>query len=184
NPIIRNAGAIALTASTTLTLAQLLSLETWPSFSAAGLTLTLADTAANLLTLTPAQQKPTLTVFQMTASATVTASAAVTLSALPHFSIASGATLTVADSVANLLAQAAALSAFHTAIPAVTESLTANTTVTSSQAAGLAALAGFSPGTGHALTIADTVQNLATLSTVQAAIAQSTTLIGNDTASV
>src|SRR6185312_5290200 len=92
NPIIRNAGAIALTASTTLTLAQLLSLETWPSFSAAGLTLTLADTAANLLALTPAQQKPTLTVFQMTASATVTASAAVTLSALPHFSIASGAT--------------------------------------------------------------------------------------------
>ena len=57
NPIIRDASSVALTANATLTLAQLLTLESLAHFSAAGLTLTLADSAANLLALDAGRSK-------------------------------------------------------------------------------------------------------------------------------
>ncbi len=109
NPIIRNANSVALTANATLTLAQLLSLETLSNLSAAGLTLTLADSAANLLALTPAETKAALTVFQVSVSSIVTAQQAVTLEGMSHFSLVNGATLTVSDTLANLAANASAL---------------------------------------------------------------------------
>src|SRR6185312_14483513 len=58
NPIIHNAHTISVNANSTLSLAQLLLLESWPVFTAAGTTITLADTASNLLAVTPAQTKP------------------------------------------------------------------------------------------------------------------------------
>ncbi|HEY1930459.1 MAG TPA: hypothetical protein VGG99_00460, partial [Acetobacteraceae bacterium] len=208
NSIIRNAGSIALSANATLTLSQLLILETWPSFTAAGLTLTLADSAANLLALTTPEQKPSLTVFQVSISSTVTAANALTLGAMSHFSVV-GATLTigdtianlttnasalaammalsgvvevVADTVSNLLGQTSALTALEVTMPHLTVSLAGNDMATVAQLALLAALPGFRAGTGNTLTAADNVQNLLTLTAPQKALIQATALSGNGTA--
>ena len=101
---------LAITAATaTLTLANLVALEGLSSFTTTGLTLTLSDTAANLLAFVPSEAKPALTIFQVGISSTVTAAQALTLEAMQHFNIAGSATLTVADTMANLAADAAAL---------------------------------------------------------------------------
>ena len=211
NTIIRNASSIALSANATVSLNQLLTLESWPSFTAAGLTITLADSAANLLALTTAEQKPTLTVFQVSVNSTVNTTQAIALAALSHFSVVGGATLTVADSITDLINSSAALSGLlalpyvvvnvsdtvtdllgqtsqlttiRSTMPVVAVSLSDSETINVSQAAALAALAGFSLGTGHTLSIADTVLNLVTLTTAQAALAQAITLKSNDTANL
>ncbi len=180
NPIIHDASSIALTASATLTLAQLVTLETWPSFTAAGLTLTLADSAANLLAFTSAEAKPVLTVFQVSISSTVTAAQATTLEGMSHFGVSSGATLTISDTMADLLAQAATIQLLQH--PNVIVRLSAGNTATVSQADTLATLPNFGVAAGQTLTIADTVAHLVTLTTGQAAIATAITLSGNDTA--
>ena len=211
NSIIRNAGSIALSANAMLSLSQLLTLETWASFTAAGLTLTLANSAANLLALTTPEQKPALTVFQVSISSTVTAASAITLGAMSHFSVVSGATLTIADTianlaasagaltsvmalsgvaeivtdtVANLLAQTGAMTTLEAQLPHLSVSLAGNDTASVTQLASLAALPGFRAGTGHTLTIADTVSNLLALTTAQKALIQATALSGNGSANV
>ena len=207
NTIIRNASSIALTANATLTLAQLLTLEAFPSFTAAGLTLTLGDSAANLLAFTPSEAKAALTVFQVGVNSTVTAAQAITLEGMSHFGLAAGVTLTISDSLANLSADTASLNGVlllpGTAVnvtdtvtnllaqatsfqwssyPNASATLSSSATVTASQAATLASLPNFTVASGQSLTIADTVSDLVTLSSGQAAIASAITLAGNDTA--
>ncbi len=205
-PIIRNANSIALTANATLTLAQLLTLESWPSFTAPALTLTLADSAANLLAFTPAEAKGSLTVFQVNANSTVTAAQAVTLAALSNFGLVSGVTLTIADNVGNIVAATPSLHNLLTSsgvtvnfsdtmadllaqaslnwslYPNATIALSVSSTATVSQAAILATLPNFSVAAGQSLTIADTVNHLVTLTGGQTALATTISLSGNDTA--
>ncbi len=209
NPIIRNANSVALTANATLTLAQLLMLESLSNFSAAGLTLTLSDSATNLLAFTPAEAKPALKVFQVGINSTVTAAQAITLGGMAHFAVVSGVTLTISDTLGNLSTDAAAL---HTLLassgvavnaadtlanlltlgptfqwsgyPRVSVTLSTSGTITVSQVPILTALPSFTVKSGQSLIIADTVVHLLTLAPSQAAIATEITLSGNDTASV
>ncbi len=207
NPVIRNATSVVLTANATLTLTQLLTLESFASFSTTGLTLTLSDSATNLLAFTMSEAKPALTVFQIGVNSTVSVAQALTLEAMAHFGIANGATLTVSDSIANLSASLTALYAVFVlpgatvnatdtlsnllalgthfpwfAYPNVSVTLSDSGTVTANQAATLAALPNFAVGAGQHLTIADTVNHLAALSASQIAIASAFALSGNDTA--
>ena len=138
---------------TASTLSQLTSLGI--KFAENGHALTCQDTAANLAALTaPALALAGAEVLGMTA--TVNAATAALLAALPNFSAAQGASLTVQDSVSNLIALGQAAPA-----AATLELLPAGTTVTISagQAVALAALPHFSTA-GAQITIADTVANL------------------------
>ena len=211
NPVIHGAGAISLTGNSTVTLAQLLLLESWPSFITGSTTITLADSAANLLALTAAQTRSALHIYNVAISSTVSATNAWTLLALPGFSIASGATLTIADSVANvhglvasygtlattqgvllavsdsvsnLVGSAAILASLAGSFSSMTVTLAASGTLTASQLAILQGVAHFSPGSGHTLTLADTVQNLLALSSGQLALVQACALASSAAATV
>ncbi|HTW68388.1 MAG TPA: hypothetical protein VME47_00755, partial [Acetobacteraceae bacterium] len=207
NPIISHASAIALTANATLSLANLLILERFPSFTAVGVTLTLADTAANLLAFTAAEAKPALTVFTLNASGSVGVTQAITLAGLSHFSVQAGATLTVSgaigtiagsaaslspllamsgvavnfsDTLSNLLAQASTFSWYK--YPGVSVTLSSGGQATAANLITLAGLPHFSVAAGVTLTVADTVQNLTALNTPEAALANAIYLSGNGTA--
>ena len=201
--VIVHAAAIALTANATLALAQLQTLESF-GFTAVGVTLTLADTVGNLLAFTAAEAKPALTVFHLSTSGTATVAQAITLSGLSHFAVNAGATLTVtgsigsitgsasslsvllamsgvavnfSDTLSNLLAKAATFAWYK--YPGVTVTLSAGGQTSAANLVALAALPHFSVGSGVVLTVADTVGNLVTLNTAQAAFATSITLNGN-----
>ena len=209
NPIIRNANSVVLTANATLTLAQLLMLESLSNFSAAGLTLTLSDSATNLLAFTPAEAKPALTVFEVGINSTVTAAQAVTLGGMSHFAVVNSITLTISDTLNDLATDATALhnvlalsgvavnasdtlsslltlgSTFQwSAYPHVSVTLSNSGTIMVSQASTLAALPHFAVKSGQSLIIADTVVHLVTLTPSQAAVATAITLSGNDSATV
>lgn len=208
NPIIQHAGSVTLTANATVSLSQLLVLEGLPSFTAPHMTITLADSAANLLALTAAEARPSLSVFQVSTNSTVTAAQALTLQAMSHFAIQSGVTLTIADTVAHLVADKTALATvlgmsgtavnfadnvgdllaqagtFWSQYPHATVTLSVSGTATVGQVAALMGLPGFSVASGVHLTIADTVTNLLTLSGAQTALASAISLSTNGSASV
>ena len=81
---------------------------------------------------------------------------------------ATSATLTIADTVQDLLMLTTAQKAL---VQATT--LAGNDSATAAQLAQLAALPAFSHGTGHTLTVADTVANLGALTAAQHALATS-----------
>jgi hypothetical protein len=115
----------------------------------------------------------------MTGTPTVTAQQIQTLAALPGFALANGATLTVSDSVSQLIAHAASLGAATAVAVADSE------TVTAANAASLAQIAAahaghFSLG-GHTLTVADTPAALLALPGPAQALATALTLSANAT---
>ncbi len=170
------ASAIVLGANAAATAAQVTAFAGLPGVSLGGHTITVADTAANLLALSGGALADTASA-ALTANTTVTAPQLAALAALPGFS-AGGHTLTVADTAADLLAlapQAVSL--------ASTTTLSANATVTAAQATALMAEPGFSPGAYH-LTIADSAANLLALPHATQLAATTLALSSSQTVSV
>ena len=124
-------------------------------FDEAGHGVTCVDTAANLAGLS--QSALSLASGEVvSATATISATTALALAALPHFSVAAGVTLTVQDSVTNLLAAGQSLpatTALVQLVPGSTVSLTA------AQAQMLAAIPHFSAADAT-ITVTDTLANL------------------------
>ena len=125
------------------------------AFSLVGHTLTVADTAANLLTL-PVAALALAGATQLSADAAVTALQAATLMSEPDFSLG-GHLLTVVDTATNLLALPPEILNIATATQ-----LSADATLSATQAEALVSGPGFTTG-GHALTISDTAANLLAL---------------------
>ena len=110
---------------------------------------------------------------QLSADAQVSVAQAQELAALPGFNLASNVTLTILDSVSNILAAVEAAD-----LPAAATSILANDTetVSAAEAATLATLTGFSLNGNH-LHLNDTAANLASLATsTPGAIALATTV--------
>ena len=213
-PLMRAARSVLLSTSASLTLANLIALEAEPAFSVLpGQTITLADSATNLLALTAAQQRPAIRAYTDTVSSTVSVAVAASLFALPQFSIAAGATLTisgtvatmsnpavapalasfaavarvvvnVADSLSNLVAAAGTIATLAHTVRGLTSTMTDVETVTATQLAALPALPNFGVAPGNALILSDTILNLLALAPAVAAIATLTTLSQSGVASV
>ncbi len=149
------ASAAVLSANATATAAQVNAFASLPGASLGGHTISVADTAANLLALSGAALADT-NAASLSAGATVSASQLASLAALPGFATL-GHSVTVADTAANLAALAPQALEYATAT-----TLSADATVTAAQASTLMAEPGFSPGAYH-LTIADTAANLLAL---------------------
>jgi hypothetical protein len=205
--LMHQAASTLMSNSATLSLANLLKLETLPAFSVLpGQSITLADSAANLLALTIAQNRPAIKAFQVTVSATVSEANAVTLFALPSFSVVSGATLTisgavaamttvgalvvlphmaatrgvvvnVSDTLGNLLPAAGTLTSLAQSVSSLGVTMIADATVSVAQINMLVPLFGrFFVLAGHALTLADNLQNLLTATPNAVSLAQLTVL--------
>lgn len=210
NPIVRSANTITLTSDSTLRVAQLLNFESFPHFNATGTSIVLADTAANLLSVTPAEAIPQVTGFAVSINSTVSAADAATLYTKPGFWISVGVTLTVADTLAdtnsfvavhaalagrtdvalrvadsttNLTGGMTALTSLINLYPGVTATLGADETVTASTLAGLLAVPHFSTTAGgHTLTVVDTMANLLVVPAAQAALVQAAHLSSSTSA--
>ena len=208
-PLAARASSTLLSTSANLTLAQLIALENETSFSVLpGQGITLADSAANLLALTTAQNRPSIKAFTVTVNSTTDIGGAANLLALAQFSVGSGTTLTVAGSVATMTAPSAASTlATYAAVPGfaisvadtlanleanagsigtlaqtVTGLQTAMTdfrTLSAAQLGVAAALPHFSVAPGAAIVLSDTVANLTSLSPAVAAVATVTNLSQN-----
>jgi hypothetical protein len=204
-PLAARAGSTLLSASASLTLAQLITLESETAFSVLpGKSITLADSAANLLSLSPAQNRPSIKAFKVTVDSTVDIGDASTLLALQRFSVASDATLTVAgsaavmtdpslagmlatyaamprtvvsvaDALANLLANASDIARLAQTVTGLTTAMTDVQTLTVAQLAAAATLPHFGVAQGAAVFLVDTVANLIGISPSLAALP---TLIG------
>jgi hypothetical protein len=213
-PLMRAAGSVLLSTSSSLTLANLITLEAEPAFSVLpGQSITLADSAANLLALTAAEQRPAIRAYTDTLDSTVSVAAAASLFALPQFSVGAGATLTisgtvaamtnpvvtpalasfaavarvvvnVADSLSNLIAAAGTISTLARTVPGLTSAMTDVETVTAARLTALPALPHFGVAPGNALILADTVANLLALAPSVAAIVTLTTLSQSGVANV
>ncbi len=171
------AGTVALTADATVTAAQAASLATEPGFSTAGHHITIADTAVNLVSLTPGVAA-LASAEVMTGSATVSVATAAALVAAPGFSIAAGATLTVSDTLGALLASPAPVAAVAGALV-----LNGNATASAAQLAGFAALPHASLA-GHVLNVVDSAAALLGLPLAAVSDAASTALSADATVSV
>ncbi len=105
----------------------------------------------------------------MTGTAAVTCQQAAALEALPGFALASGASLTVSDTIANILT--------HTSVLGLASAVTVtdSETVSAANAGLLAQVAAAHPGQfslgGHSLTVSDTAANLANLTPQTIALA-------------
>ena len=154
-PLQSLANAFSLSASQTLSVAQLAGLAAYGiKFTDGNYSLGVVDTAANLAGLT-GPQLALASSETMSQSATINAATAVTLASLPGFALGSGVFMTVQDSAANLLGLPPAVLAVAGSeiLPAGAVSLSA------AQAAGLYAIANFSTA-GATITVTDTVANL------------------------
>ncbi len=163
-----------LAADATVSAATFAALRALPAFALGGHALTIADTAANLLSISGSLALAGATA--LSTNAQVSAAQLTALTGLPGFSTA-GHTVAVADTASALLALSPAALAFATAT-----TLAADATVTAAQAATLAADPAFGTA-GHHLTIADSAANLAGLAPTTAALASAETLTGNATLS-
>jgi hypothetical protein len=154
-PVQLLASMLRLTEAQTVSAAQLTGLAALGiTFTTSGNAITVADGASALAGLAP-QALALATAEVLNQSATVSAATAAALTAFSGFSLAGGVTLTVQDSVANLLS----LPAF-TLADASTEKLAPGAaTLTAAQAAALAALPHFSAA-GTTITVSDTVAGL------------------------
>ena len=212
NPIVHAADTLTLTTDSTLRVAQLLTFESFPHFNAVGTAITLADTAANLLSLSPAETLPQVRGFAISFNSTVSAAEAETLYIKPGFWISvnttltvadsvaningfvashaamagmAGVALTVADSVANLTSGAATLTSLANAHPGLSVTLGGNETVAASQLTGLGGVPHFSASAGgHTLTVVDTMSNLLDMPAAQAALVQAAHLSSSASADV
>jgi len=121
-----------------------------------GATLVVVDSAAHLLSNGYAAGVAVATSVRLTSGVNgVTGAQADTLAAMPNFSLAMGAKLTVSDSAANLLADTAGVAkATKVVLTGTTNSVDA------AQATELAGLAAFTTGFGAKLTLLDSASDL------------------------
>ena len=140
------ASSLALSDAEVVDVATLLGLTRFGvKFDAAGHTLAVADSAAQLATLNTLETA--LTGAQvLNQDATIGAAVAAELAALPSFAVGNGVALMVQDSVTNLLALSSAVTAIATGEQLA---LGADVTVTAADAAALAALPHFSNDRRH-----------------------------------
>ena len=209
SPLMAKAVSTVLSVNATLTLANLLKLEALPFFSVLpGQTITLADTAANLLAMTAAANRAAITAFQVVSKATVTLAQALTLSARPSFAVINNATLTVvgnaaamtsapasvitlghisgvaisiSDTFANLSAAAAGLKTISQSVTRLAVSLTTNASATTAQLAQIQPLGSKFSLAGKTLTLADTAQNILSAAPALVAMTQATKILQSAT---
>ena len=189
--------------SNSITAAQAATLAGKPNFAlASGATLVVADTAANLLLAGNTAGVAKATTVQLTGTSnSITAAQANTLAGKPNFALASGATLVVADTAANLLlagnaagvakgttiqltgtsnsitaAQATTLAGqpnFALASGA-TLSITGTNTISAAQATLLASVSGWTLATSANIAVSDSSSNVSNnLDSIQALAAAS-----------
>jgi len=205
--LMQRASSVVLSTGASLTLANLLRLEALPSFSVMpGKSITLADTASNLLALTPAQNRPAIKAFQVVGTSNVELAAALTLKALPNFSIASGSNLvvtgtaadmtsvgnatavsslaavngvviSVSDTVAHILPAVSALTGLVARAASSSIVVNESATIDAAGAAGLLPLFGrLFVAAGRTLTLADTAEHLLATARNAASLVQATAL--------
>ncbi len=214
SPALARASSVVMSSNASVTLANLVTLEAMTSFSVyPGATITLADSAANLLGITQAQKRAALRVYQLAVDATVSVETADQLRALPQFSIAAGTTLTVsgtaaqilaspslallpglaaisgvavqvADTLSNLLAQRTTLTALVATVPGLATRMTDSPVLTVSDAVQVPNLPGFAAASGQVLTITDTVANLLFMGAPIRAVVNATHLAQSTTVTV
>jgi hypothetical protein len=154
---LAKATGVSLAGANTVTAAQASSLAGLPGFVlGTGATLVVSDSAPGLLASGNAAGFAKATSILLTGSNTVTAAQATALAGLPRFTLASGASLLVSDTAANLLASANAAGIAK----ATSVTLSAANTVTAAQAALLATLPGIVRAAGATLVVADSATNL------------------------
>ncbi|MEI7712197.1 MAG: hypothetical protein WCI94_12225, partial [Rhodospirillales bacterium] len=205
-PLAARAGSTLLSTSASLTLAQLTTLESETAFSVLpGQSITLADTAENLLALTAAQNRPSIKAFTVSTNSTTDVGGAATLLAMTHFSIASGATLTVAgtaavmtdppvgatlasyaamphmiitvaDTLAALQANARAIATLAQTVTGLTTAMTDFQFLNAAQLVAAATLPHFAMAPGGGVLLNDTIANLIALAPTVASLATVTNL--------
>ena len=154
-PLQDLASSLTLASSQTVSLTQLAVLVGWGAkFGTGGHSLTVAGTAADLAALT-SPELGLVTGATLTQSATLSGAAAAALVALPGFTVAAGASLTVQDSAANLLS----LSSTVLSVAAAEKLPAGAVTLTAATASQLHGLTHFSAA-GATITVSDTVANL------------------------
>lgn len=201
SPLALRAGSAVLSTSASLTRAQLDVLESETSFSVLpGQSITLADSAANLLGLTAAENRSAIRAFTLSVNSTVDLNGQAALVALPHFSIGSGATLTVGgsvatmtnpaltstlagfaatqnvvvsviDSLAKLMTNAGAIATLAQHVTGLTTAMTDFLSLSAAQLTAASALPHFGVAAGGGIILSDTVANLLALSPSVAALA-------------
>ena len=206
--------SVILSTSASLNVADIVKLAAMPNFSVfPGQPITAADTGANLLTVTTTQKNMGVALFKVSVDSTVTVADALSLVALPQFGVLSGIKLTVAgpvsqmtsspvaaslpglaavsgivvsvsDTLTNLLANTSAITTLTSSVPALIATMTNSQVVAVSDLAAVQALPAFRVQAGQTLTVADTVANLAAMTTQQTAVVQATKLSQADTATV
>ena len=170
---------VTVTDSAAVTTAEAASLAQIAGSSGAGFTfggqfLTIADTAADLLSLTPMQAGLAGSIL-LAANATLNAAQFATLRGLPHVSLA-GHTVTVSDTAANLASLSGDISMI------VATNLSTGASVTAAVFVSLTALPSFSAA-GNMLVITDTAPALLGISTLNLSQAASATLSTDATVS-
>ena len=153
-PFAARVGSTVLSTSATLTLAQLIALESETAFSVLpGQSITLADSAANLQALTGAQNRGAIKASTVTIASTVTLSSALNLVALPQFTVASGVVLTVADSLTTIAtASGAGTLATLMSMPGVTVAVADTLTILLANAGAIGTLTGSIAGLATLMT--------------------------------
>jgi hypothetical protein len=209
--VITGAGSVVMSASADVTLAGMIAFTTMPSFSVnPGAIITLADTAANLLAITASQKRGALQAYKVAISSTVDVATATQLAALQNFSVATGVSLTisdtvsslvgatnlptlaaiarvvvqVADSVSTLLASTGAIATLASGITGLRTQATDGPDLSASQLATLAQLPNFTPNPSDGITVVDTAANLLALSQTAAALPTEARLSVDTTLSV
>ena len=162
------ATVVQLGANASVNVAQFDTLRDQLHVALNGYTLTVADTAANLLTFAGNTTLAGATV--LTADANVSAAQAITLAAEPGFSTG-GYSLSVLGNAAALLALPGSVLAMAGGLV-----LSGAQTVSAAQLSGLAALGGAFHADGHAITVADSPAALLGLSTPALALASAETV--------
>ncbi len=173
------ATSVSVTDSETLSVAQAVTLAqiaaaAGSGFSLGGHSQTIADTASNLLSLTPSQAALAGSI-ALSADATVNAAAFASLRGLPNFAL-NGHSLAISDTAANLLGLTGSLAL------AGTISLSANASLTAPQFASLIEIPGFSYA-GHTVSITGTAAQLLGLGIDDLSQVSSVTLSANATVS-
>ena len=205
-PLAARAGSTLLSTSASLTLAQLITLESETAFSVLpGQSITLADSAQNLMALTAVQNRPSIKAFTVSIDSTTDVGGAATLLAMTHFSIASEATLTiagtvavmtdppvaatlaryaamphmvvtVADTLAALQANAGDIATLAQTVTGLTTAMTDFQVLDAAQLTAATALPHFALAPGAGILLTDSVANLIALSPTVAALATVTNI--------
>ena len=166
--------SVSLTSDAVVSVAQMLTLAAGPNFSAVGHALTIADTAANLLTL-PSNVLHLANAVELSADATLGAAAAQMLTGETGYT-ADAHLLTIADSATLLANLAAPVLAF-----AANEQVSVSATIGAATAAALASLPHLTEAAGVTLTVQDSMSNLLAATISALAVAGAVRLVPGST---